>query len=391
MFFFLLSFAFSFDQTCVASTSTPPEPPEGYKLVQIQVLTRHGARSPLNALLNRTQRGQWNCDSDDAVSGRINVANLNKPRRIRHLMDPRLTDYPPSCAVGELTLEGMNQHKLLGASYRKYLVDKKFLSTDYINPDEMFVRATTYDRTYRSAISFLNGLYPPARPDEIISVIIGSTYDVLRPSSSYCPEIKQLETDFLNTDSFKNQLKEGQEMFGELGKYLDISITDRSSLEKVCDWVNTLSCDEREIGPSVTSQMISKCRTISGSFMFGAYGGDNNKTRGIAFSTGMREIFRVIDEALSGVSPVKFALHSAHDTSVVAMLTALGQNVNSVPPYASHIAVELFEKDQKYYVRFSFNGNPLVIPMMNSNETIYDMHAFRSMMEPLIDHCKEAQ
>lgn len=388
----LFSQALPFLESCVAPASAPPALPDGYQLVQLQLITRHGSRSPLKSLLSDASlRGTWHCDADDAVSGRISVSNLKSPRRFRHLLDSRQAPYRPSCNLGELTIEGMLQHKQLGAAYRKYLIDDaKLLSSDYINPSELLVRATSYDRTYRSALSFLNGLYPPARMDELVDVVVGDTVDVLRPHKKFCNEIKELEEAYVESDKFKAYLNQSQQLYGALGKYLGVDIVDKSTMDTVCDWVNTQSCFEGEIGPDVTQEMIDKCKVMGGKIIYDVYF-QSEENRTVAFSYGMREIFRLIDDNIAGVERNKFVLHSAHDSTVVAALVALGQKVDVIPPYASHLAIEILSKEQRYYIRFSFNGTPITIPMMNSTETIYEMHEFRTVMEPLVnDHCKDA-
>ena len=392
MLFRSFSSGLSFLESCIAPTEMPPPLPLGYQLVQVQLITRHGSRSPLKSLLSdASMHGTWHCDSDDAISGRISVSNLRNPRRFRHLIDKRQAPYQPNCNLGELTIEGMVQHKNLGKAYRKYLVDDaKFLSSDYINPEELLIRATSYDRTYRSALSFLNGLYPPARMDELIDIVVGDTVDVLRPHKKYCDEIRQLEDEYLQSDKFKAYLEESQKLYGELGKYLGVNIVDKSTMDTVCDWVNTLSCFEGEIGPNVTQEMIDKCKIMGGKIIYDVYF-QSEENRTIAFSYGMREVLRLIDENIAGVNRKKFVLHSAHDSTVVAALVALGQKVDVIPPYASHLAIEILTKNQRYYIRFTFNGKPIKIPMMNSNDTIYEMHEFRTVMEPLVNaHCKDA-
>lgn len=51
-----------------------------------------------------------------------------------------------------------------------------------------------------------------------------------------------------------------------------------------------------------------------------------------------------LQEALSGETTVKFALFSGHDTVVAPLLAALGAYNCRWPPYASHVAFELWSK-----------------------------------------------
>lgn len=68
-------------------------------------------------------------------------------------------------------------------------------------------------------------------------------------------------------------------------------------------------------------------------------------------------------------------LLSAHDTSIVPLLTALGVYDGNWPPYASYISFELWEEGPtdksehpQFSVRILFNGKPVPVPRCRSNE-----------------------
>jgi len=61
---------------------------------------------------------------------------------------------------GELTVLGLTQQFFLGKEMRKrYVEDLKFLS-DSFNSSEVLIRSSYKNRTVRSALAFVNGLYP---------------------------------------------------------------------------------------------------------------------------------------------------------------------------------------------------------------------------------------
>lgn len=91
------------------------------ELVQVIHLGRHGARSPNNFELHPSP-------------------------------------YPEK--EGELTVLGLTQQFFLGKEMRKrYVEDLKFLS-DSFNSSEVLIRSSYKNRTIRSALAFVNGLYP---------------------------------------------------------------------------------------------------------------------------------------------------------------------------------------------------------------------------------------
>ncbi|CAM9307241.1 unnamed protein product, partial [Laminaria digitata] len=57
-----------------------------------------------------------------------------------------------------------------------------------------------------------------------------------------------------------------------------------------------------------------------------------------------REILTNMRDVLSGKSAMKFALFSGHDTVIAPLLAALGAYDCRWPPYASHVAFELWSK-----------------------------------------------
>lgn len=80
----------------------------------------------------------------------------------------------------------------------------------------------------------------------------------------------------------------------------------------------------------------------------------------------------------AGVEPpvlgagAKLCLFSAHDTTLLPMLVAMGVFDNKWPPYAAAIAFELYEEENEgigakrgkgdMFVRVSYNNKPLSIP-----------------------------
>jgi len=355
----------------------------------MQVVVRHGARSPLDIYLSRKERGVWRCDSEDAISGRIEAVPMVYPRKVKTILDNRYADYPPNCRVGELTIEGMQQHYKLGQAYRKYLVDDLKFLNESLNPDEMFVRASNYDRTFKSALSFLKGLYEPQTIDEIIDITTGtSAWDVLRPKTDMCPDIANLTKEFEESEQFKNYLTEAEGVLRPLREYLNQTKWTKSSSNKMCDWLITMYCNEKIIDSKITSAAIDKCWELQGKVLFDLYG-MKNETSGVGFSYGMREMFRILDNFLNGTSKVKFGFLSAHDSTLSVFLVALGHKLDKIPPLASHIAMEIYEKDNEKYVRFEFNGEPLELPLMN-NQTLVKLNDFRTAIHPFIyNYCKE--
>ena len=390
---FLFSFSLSTKDECVAPTKLTPLNDPDYTLKQVQVVTRHGARSPLDTFQPRELRGAWRCDATSAQSGHIESIPLEKPRRVRTILDNRYAEYPPNCRLGDLIIEGMQQHLKLGGAMREYLVDKLHFLPDVLDPTIMFARCTSYDRTYRSALSFLAGLYPPNSPYEILDIVTGSpSLDPLRPKKDFCKDFLDIYTEYYNSDEFQTYYKATLETVQPVLDYLNISKdkVDFSKLDKISDWVTTMYCNDKYMPETITPEIISKCREYQGTMLFGFFG-HSNETRGIPFSYGFREIARLLDAFTNGESNQKFILLSAHDSTVAAFLSMLGYSDKYIPPLASHVVIEVYmhEPTQEYYIRFVFNGEPVKLLLMN-NQTLVKLHDFRQMIDPLtLPYCQE--
>jgi acid phosphatase len=297
-----------------------------------------------------------------------------------------LVDYPISCGSGDLTVEGMDQLRQLGASYHKYLIDDlNFLSPGYVNPSEIFIRSTGLDRSYRSAVSFIRGLYPPAMPDEFVTVTFSSpNKDVLRPSGSSCAEIEKLESDYLS-QTFEKDRDLIKPFLSPLLDRLGIDDLDYDALTNVCDFILQMHCHEHVMS-NVSAEAVAQCQQMGAKLIATPF----KQNKGVGFSYGMREVFRVMNDAIAGVTNVKFSLFALHDRGLIALLVALGQEVATVPPQRAHVTFEVYSKEQRYYLRVAYNGAVLQIPELKGNlDGMYLLHDFHAHFGPILDHCHE--
>ena len=384
--FFLLCFASSVvNERCRARAKEIPLRPENHTLKFIELVTRHGARTPNAEYLSLDRRGTWICDSEAAIATRFSAVPQMRPRRIHKIIDSRLATYPPNCQEGDLTVDGMLEHRDLGILFRKYLVDQQSFLPEDLDNGIMYLHATHSQRTYDSALSFMQGLYPPVSMNEILTIESGvSGKDYFHPERKSCKELKELSKNYTSTTEFKEYMKETANVIQPLLDALDVTDPDADDIDGVCDFTFTYWCNDNTFTPEVTDEMIEKCIEYQGKMMFGLY----SSGKGIAASPSMRELFRLMDESLGGHSPVRFALISSHDSTVAALLTMLGYTEVQGPPYASYLAFEVWENEdsKEFYIRVFYNGKE--IPLIDGN-TLVKLHEFRALVGPLTSHCHE--
>jgi hypothetical protein len=126
------------------------------------------------------------------------------------------------------------------------------------------------------------------------------------------------------------------------------------------DFVIAKRCAGNPYPDFVTEEMYARMESDI-DFVIGEF---YHQAVGSAFPPLVRFVLTGIDDWYAHKSRVQFTLLSGHDITLVAFLEGLGIGPEVIsPPYASHLAVELWHLDRPY-VRFSFNGEVLrMIPL----------------------------
>jgi hypothetical protein len=393
MLFLLSSFSFSYDDSCVAALKTP-EPINNMRPIFMQVLLRHGSRSPMNTYTPKANRGYWLCDSDEAIAPRMHGAQISEYRRFKHVLDPRLVAYLPNCREGDLLVEGMQQHLRLGKLYQTY-TESIQLFTDHPTNEELSVRCSDIERTFRSAQSFLHGFAEPQEPNEIISIVRGSDYlEVLRPNGDFCQDIKNKTEEFTASQEYQDWYQAEWAALENLSTYLGIPKSE-SNLNLMCDWVTTHYCDNKLLPAEISEEQQHRCMRVVASNLYELY----KQNPYIFASYHMRTILSVANDRLAGKNNVKFALNSAHDSTVGAMYQLLAgkpgerpQNTERIPPYASHLTMEIWEskENNERFVRFAYNGELIKLQLLENNTLVpYETFLNSDYAKKVYDYCKE--
>ncbi|EAY19630.1 Histidine acid phosphatase family protein [Trichomonas vaginalis G3] len=383
---FLFSLGFSIHPSCKAPTKFPEPLNSSFIPKYAQILLRHGARTPIVKFLSLDKRGVWQCDSADAYASRIEAAPLVHPRRIRRILDQRLAEFPANCQMGDLTVEGMTEHAELGAAFNKYIVNQLKLLPDYLDPTLIQARATWYERTYHSCISFLKGLYPIQDPNEVVDITVGTKdFDVVHPTKDMCPDLADLRNRYFNSDDYKQIYNEVLPVAEPLYTFTNTSDKSPEGLEKICDWAITYYCNEQDLTEIITDDLVAKCRKLQIAHFYKLNFFDKEKLA-IGAAPIFREIFRVMDQSLNEESTTKLNIISAHDSVIAFVLSALGigNDFTDPPPYASYIVMEVYMLNQEPYVRFIYNGEVLDL---GDGQQVMKLHNFRQKLDPYLQQC----
>lgn len=302
--------------------------------------------------------------------------------------------------LGELTGEGMYQMFEVGKFLRKkYVEDFNFLSSVY-NRTEFYARSTEKDRTLMSAQSLLLGLFPPgsgpnraagtefkehnALPSGIQSVPVHSAtknVDFLLHGYKTCPRIKELRFTVKNSPEWKEKELETQEFRERISRA--VGMTDQViSLGKIPSIYHALKAEMTHVKSElhdISAQDFDKivelkdfslhrkfCLREMGKLGTGVLLKHIVDTfRWRASSVNSTDFVKIEKSpAISGERNTKFRYYSAHDGTLLSLISAMGLKQNfAIPHYAAHLLFELYRKNNnstEFHVAVLYNDAPLI-------------------------------
>ncbi len=280
--------------------------------------------------------------------------------------------------LGELTAQGMQQEYQLGKNLRqKYVYQYHLLPKNYV-PETIYVRSSDTDRTLMSAESLLLGLYPlgtgpnlsclrqPALPGGYqpipIHTIAQDKDTLLKPKASN-DFTNLLQKHVFSTAEWKAKNAELQPKFAAWSAATGVPITDLTDLKSVGDVLFIYQLHNIPLPPGLTSEDAKEIIDARHWGMLAIF-----KNQLVASAMG-HDLFKTIVEQMQQASENKtsrkYVLYSAHDTTILAQLGILGA-VDKIPKYASDLNFSLFNIDDQYYVKVTFNDRPVFISACGS-------------------------
>lgn len=318
-------------------------------LIQVQVITRHGARTPLHRA--NDNQDIWRClnserrsYADEAPGTSIHVAFGSSVFR-------------GDCHFGQLLGKGQKQLAKIGKYLRKLYIDElKFLPNKY-NPELIQFRSTNTQRTRNSLISLASELYPN---ETITFRTADKIYDHWRRKSAVCPGFM---------DNWKKLSKSSEWKMNEL--------ENTSLMEKVA---NSLNAKWSATGDILTSSLCEgfklrsnmsvsdieeaiKLKTKQHLFIY-----NHDDAFPLFFGYQAAEMVNEMIKRINGQSKAKFIHWSAHDGNINAFLGYIGISQSDWPQYGTYITTELyrFRKQSHYFLRFTMNGKKLKSTRLSS-------------------------
>ncbi|EHA50959.1 hypothetical protein MCOR02_008091 [Pyricularia oryzae] len=367
--------------------------PSGLDLQLVQVLMRHGERTPVSSRFQnaglkpfwpycRVAKELRSVILEPGNSGTLST--LEWSRRIEtfgHDDEPRVAAGPRGevdavCDMGMLTDEGRATTYALGQRLRRLYVEQLgFLpATAAGGVDDMYLRSTPIPRALESLQQAFSALYPPAtrlpaadgsafRPPTIVTRTPGD--ETLYPNDAGCRRLAALSRAFAQRTADRWNDSADMEYLNRLwAKWMPadsprVAVDSRPRLSGIMDTVNSTlghGPETRLPREFYDKKAIAITEKIGVEEWFSGYK-ESREYRALGIGSLMGDIVGRMISSVEGpaaegterknesrnYASVKFGLSGCHDTTLAGILASLGAfETDKWPPYTSHVAIEMF-------------------------------------------------
>lgn len=373
--------------------------PQSLELELVQILLRHGERSPVSARFQKAGLAPfWPYCSAARRLTSVAMSSLDATswdslqwrRRLERFGedDGPIPAAGPNgevdgvCQLGELTDKGRETTLALGQRLRHLYVDQlKYMPSLISSSDSIYLRATPFARALESVQQAFWGMYPPAArtasfpPPTIVSRTPAD--ETLFPNERNCRRFNQLSRAFSQRAADKwNDTEEMKYVNKLISAWMPrespkVAVDSHPRLSGIMDTINASLAH----GPATRLPHqfydAEARRIIEEIGVEEWYSGYNEnreyRTLGIGALVGdivERMIASIEHSALTvnktgfedgrmgpgrgGQTTIKFAMSGCHDTTIAGLLSSLGAfGGESWPPFTSHIALELFRRKEQ--------------------------------------------
>ncbi|XP_078616663.1 2-phosphoxylose phosphatase 1-like [Branchiostoma floridae x Branchiostoma japonicum] len=333
--------------------------PEGFRLKAVFVVNRHGNRVPMETLPNvKYNYNSWTCklDPDKWPSHPLLSSFVKSAEKLRKSPNvfrssakgvEGMSPYPNSAGgPSRLTQTGVVQLLRVGEKLRRAYVDSKLLTVGNVE-DQFTVITTPYSRTYQSAISLMYGVLQ----EDVSKIRVHQENPVLFCGANCrCPLRNEYMKQFKAVDA--KQFHEDIEFVSALetvAKTLDSKVGNIRY--KIIDALFGHVCNRLEL-PCTTHARSCLQREHARNIL--KFVNQNEEQRREPFnnysrlaiqpllSTIARRMVRLVEEQ---TNVAKFVVYSGHDMTMTPLLSVLGLTHARWVPYASHVVMEMWERD----------------------------------------------
>jgi acid phosphatase len=300
---------------------------------------------------------------------------------IRHGDRTSFDDFPNARHIwqegpGQLTAIGMRQEYGLGLKLRKrYIEDQAFLPNNY-QPETIYAQSTDFNRTIMSAQSLLMGLYPlgtgpnlsdssPALPSNFQPIPIHTVPNneesvfLVDMSSSVASEL--IEKFVYTREDWKEKSLQLERHYNRWSQLTGLDIKSQWDVVMMGDTLTTYLVHDIAL-PEGLSKEEAQSIIQEGQWIFATFFKPYQVGEGVGAKP-LKKIIDYIQKAAEKKLNTRFLLISSHDSTLLAIMSALHTPLDATPPYASNLNFSLYQNDlDQYFVTITFNDKPMDIP-----------------------------
>ncbi|XP_076468126.1 prostatic acid phosphatase-like isoform X2 [Babylonia areolata] len=309
--------------------SVPFDPASPSSLVLLQLLFRHGDRSP-------THMFSWDEHRSDWPQGR-----------------------------GQLTKLGMEQAYEYGSELRRRYAD--FLPADY-SRFEVEVQSTDYDRTLMTAQCLLIGLFPTNishwSPWQPIPIHTQDGENDHLFAHAPCPKLEQLLSQYYYSERSERFDAKYKHLYEQLSNHTR-TIVNQTLAHEISDTIFCESQHNMSRPPWMTPKMFEELMVLkveSYSMKWRATGSAQLAGGPLLSKMTSNMEYRAQKSSSKG----KLFLFSAHDDTVAGLSRVMGFFNDLQPPYLTSVILELHQQGHAFFVRTLYDNHTRHSPFIQT-------------------------
>jgi hypothetical protein len=278
--------------------------------------------------------------------------------------------------LGELTALGMRQVFNLGADSRENYVEGDHLLSPSYQAGSIYIRSTDYNRTLMSAQSFLYGLYPlgtgpalsetPALAEAFQPIPIHTVPQqndcLLIPACHVEEFFSLLEQYVFSSEEWKNKTAEYKDKLKKWSQKTGLPLERLDQIVKLGDNLYIREAHGIPLPGGIDEEESKEIQRLtqwvaSNVFKPSAVGRYGSREL-------LSSIAQYLENSTQAQTKLKYVLFSAHDITLMSLMSAFQNPLSTIPPYASEIRLLLFRRQQpdSYILMITFNGAKVKIP-----------------------------
>ncbi|KAL0217356.1 hypothetical protein RCL1_007937 [Eukaryota sp. TZLM3-RCL] len=348
------------------------------------VVTRHGDRAPLYSFEN--QYTHWNCSIQHTTSLLVQ-SSVSHRSTVHSSFIPGGQSLDGNCHLGQLTLKGGLQHVELGKRLRTAYDD--LLPT--IPDDTVYFRSTNVPRTIESLIAQISATFPALPNSDSIPLInlLERPRETLLSNAAACPRLSSLLSNLYSSSEWVQQTEELSYLKPILNSIFGVKISSDNDWNQVYDYLYAMVYNDIKLPSPLTLTDFDKLFKLKSWQLTHMY---NDTYLSLSLGQFAQELITNVQSIFDRSTTVKYSFFSAHDLTILPLMSLLNVNDGVWPDYASYIAIETWLVEGNPTIKVVYNDEPVQMKHCSDmfcpiDEFIERLSLFKLTREEWIEAC----